>query len=90
MLRLEGKRWQDMTVHEQIEAAVEKNYREMATYLYRNNYNELEGPHRSKADICRQALEAKIAGMAGKLDALSQFWADVQSGKVKLQSQQVQ
>lgn len=90
IVTLQGGAWQAMPLDRKIEFAIEKHYTELAYFLYRNNYNDLDGSQRAKADICRQTLETKLAGMAGKLDALSQFWADVQSGKVKLQSQAVQ
>lgn len=79
-----GKSWQDMTLDERITFSVDKHYSEMAYFLYSHNYSQLMGPDRQKADICRQALEAKIAGNAGKLGPLESFWADIKSGKVQL------
>lgn len=79
-----GKSWQDMTLDERIQFAVDKHYSEMAYFLYSNNYSQLVGAERQKADTCRQALEAKLAGVAGKLGPIETFWSDVKSGKVKL------
>lgn len=79
-----GKAWQDMTLEERIQFSIDKHYSEMAYFLYSHNYAQLVGPDRQKADICRQALEAKIAGNAGKLGPIEAFWADIKSGRVKL------
>lgn len=78
------KDWQQMSLDERVRLAVDKTYNEMAWFLYSRNYSELGGAERAKADICRQALEAKIAGLAGKLDAITRFWDDVRSGRVVL------
>lgn len=84
ILHLQGKSWQDMSLEERIKFAIDKHYTEMAYFLYSHNYSELDGPSRGKADTCRQVLEAKIAGMSGKMDALTSFWADVQTGKINI------
>lgn len=84
ILELQGGAWQDMPTERKIAFTIDKHYTELAYYLYRNNYNDLDGAARAKADICRQTLEAKLAGMAGKLDALSTFFEDIKSGKVHL------
>src|SRR5712692_4859010 len=76
--------WQQMTTDERIQHSVEKNYNEMAYFLYAHNYADLSGAERQKADICRQALEARIAGTAGKLDAITRFWDDIRTGRVQL------
>lgn len=81
--KLQGKRWQEMSLDDRIKYAIEKQYAEMAYFLYSRNYAELGGADKSKADTCRTTLEAKLAGMAGKLDALSQFYQDMRDGKVK-------
>lgn len=81
---LQGKSWQDMSLDEKVKFAVEKNYAEAAYYLYSTNYAELTGADRSKADMCRQVLEVRIAGMSGKTDVLTQWFEDVKSGKVRL------
>lgn len=84
IVELQGKPWQSMTLDEQIRTGIDKNYREMAYFLYSRNYVELAGPDKAKADTCRTALEAKLAGMAGKTDSLSRFFDDIQKGVVKL------
>ncbi len=82
--RLQGKAWQEMSLEERIRYAIDKHYTEHAYYLYTHNYASLTGADRQKADTCRQVLEAKLAGMAGKMDALNSFWSDLVGGKIKL------
>lgn len=82
--KVQGRPWVEMTLDQQIQFSIDKHYAEMAYYLYSHNYSELQGADKTKADTCRVALEAKLAGMAGKLDALSSFFADLKSGKVAL------
>lgn len=84
ILRLQGKAWQDLSLEERIKLAIDRHYSEMAYFLYSRNYGTLVGAEKQKADTCRQALEAKLAGMAGKMDALSRFWEDISSGKIRL------
>lgn len=81
---IQGKDWTEMSAHERISLAIDKHYSEMAYFLYSRNYVDLGGADKAKADTCRAALEAKLAGTAGKLSAVEQFWSDVVSGKVKL------
>ena len=87
ILAVQGKPWQDMGIEEKIKFAIDKSYTEMAYFLYANNYNDLSGHDRNKADTCRATLEAKLAGMAGKMDALTTFWNDVTAGRVTLAGQ---
>ena len=84
--RLQGGEWSGMTAEQRIRTAVEKHYVEMAYFLFSRNYVELTGPEKSKADTCRVALEAKLAGTSGKLSAVEQFWSDVTAGRIKLGS----
>lgn len=79
-----GKEWEEMTLDERIRFSVEKNYAEMAYYLYTHNYATLTGPERAKADECRRVLEAKLAGVAGKMGVMEEFFNDIKSGKLKL------
>src|SRR5262249_51469977 len=68
--------WAALDPADRIKAALDKHYNEMAYYLFSNNYSELEGAKKSKADSCREALERKLAGMAGKMDALARFYTE--------------
>jgi hypothetical protein len=86
ILHLQGRAWQEMTVEERIQLSIEKHYSEMAYYLYANNYVDMIGAAKTKADTCRSALETKLAGLAGKTDALSRFWDDVVSGRVEIRN----
>ena len=76
-LALMGMPWQEMTAEEQIKFAINKHYVEMAYFLYANNYVELRGESKAKADTCRLALESKLAGTAGQSDPLSRFYEEV-------------
>lgn len=76
-VELNGGEWSALTPEGRIQQALEKHYNEMAYYLYTTNYGELDGAKRSKADSCRIALEAKLAGMQGKMDALARFYMDM-------------
>lgn len=68
--------WLSLSTEERAKVGVEKTYNAMAYFLFCHNYGELETAKRSKADACLKALEAKLAGMAGKGDLLTQFWAE--------------
>ena len=86
IVALQGADWSAMSFSDRIETAIEKHYTEMAYFLYSRNYCDLNGPEKAKADTCRTALEAKLAGTAGKLTAIEQFWDDVRAGKFKIAS----
>ena len=81
---LQGKDWTEMSTEERMRFSLDKTYVEMAYFLYSRNYVDLAGQEKAKADTCRAALESKLAGTAGKLNAVEQFWSDVMAGKVKL------
>lgn len=76
-----GKSWQDMSIQERIQKAVDKHYSELAYFLFSHNYSDLTGPEKQKADTCRIALEAKLAGNSGKMSALDQFFSDFAAKK---------
>lgn len=86
IVKLQGKAWQEMEPMERLKIAVEKHYAELAYFLYSHNYSDLMGAEKTKADTCREAIERKISGTAGKDDAFSRYLTDVMSGKVKLQT----
>ena len=81
---VQGKSWQVMQPMERVRFALDKTYNEMAYFLYSRNYTELSGPEKAKADTCRVALEAKLAGTAGQLGQMERFWDDVLAGRVRL------
>jgi hypothetical protein len=76
--------FQKLDFKAKLDYALKKQYSEMAYFLHSHNYAELEGPALSKANMCREALEKKVAGTAGAADPMTQWWADVASGRVQL------
>jgi hypothetical protein len=84
---LQGKSWQEMSLKEKMNSALDQHYAGLAYYLYSNNYSDLGPQERAKADTARVAIEQKVAGTAGKLNALEEFFTDVKSGPVKLSQQ---
>jgi hypothetical protein len=82
--QLLGKSWVNMTLEEKIKTATDNHYAQLAYFLFSHNYSDLGTVDKAKADTARTALEAKMAGVAGKTDALSQFFDDINSGKIKL------
>lgn len=84
IVKLLGKAWQDMTTEEMIKTGLDFHYRGLAYVLYSHNYSEANSTEKAKMDAARIALETKLAGFAGKTDALSRFMDDISSGKLKL------
>ena len=84
-----GKPWHHMAEPERLGVALRKHYSELAYFLWTTNYAECDGGAKTKADTCRQALEAKLAGMAGRESPLAQFYHDLltryESDAVKVQ-----
>jgi hypothetical protein len=78
------KPWEEMTLDEAMREGLENHYRQLATLLHVENYLEAEPQMKGKMDSARCALEAKLAGSAGKMDPINQFFADVRDGRVKL------
>lgn len=85
--RLQGGNWEDLSLEQRIQIALDKNYAEKAFFLYSNNFNEVSGADYTKLQEARKVLEAKMAGTSGKLNVLDQFMEDVKTGKVKLGTQ---
>ena len=72
-----GVPWQRLSKEERLSIALDKHYAELAYFLWSTNYSELDGAGKQKADTCRQALEAKLAGTAGKGNAMERFYEDL-------------
>jgi hypothetical protein len=72
-----GVPWQRLDRNERLTLALDKHYAELAYFLWSNNYSELDGAGKQKADTCRQALESKVAGTAGKGNAMERFYEDL-------------
>jgi hypothetical protein len=84
MGKLNRKPWEEMSLDERMRAALDQHYNALAYMLFSNNYIEANSTDKQKLDTARGAIESKLAGTAGKLDALSQFYDDINSGKLKL------
>ena len=72
-----GTPWQRLRPEERLELALKKHYAEMAYFLWTQNYQEAQGADKAKADTCRAALEAKLAGTAGKGNALERLYEEL-------------
>lgn len=84
MEALEGKPWHYRTTDERMRGALDMHYSQLASILRGHNYAEADPSMKSKMDAARTALEAKLAGQAGRGDALSRFFDDITTGRVKL------
>ncbi len=87
--QLMGKSWTEMSLDERIKYALEQHYSALAYLLFSTNYLNANAGEKAKIDTARVALEAKQAGMAGKGDALSRFFDDLNSGKLTLKPTKV-
>lgn len=84
MTQLLGKAWHELSLDERCRKGVEQHYSNLAYLLYTASYQDANPAEKSKLDSARQAIEAKLAGMAGKSDALTQFFEDIKAEKIKL------
>ena len=87
--KLMGRDWTAMSTDERAKYALDIHYSQLATLLTSVNYTEANAGEKGKMDSARVALEAKLAGQAGKGDALTSFFDDVRSGRIKLPSSTV-
>ena len=72
-----GVPWHHLSPEERIRIALDKMYAEMAYFLWSHNYSDAGGVEKLKADTCRQALEAKVAGTAGKGNAIEEYYREI-------------
>tara|TARA_R110000824_G_scaffold140651_8_gene306815 strand:+ start:830 stop:1267 length:438 start_codon:yes stop_codon:yes gene_type:complete len=72
-----GQPWHHLGDDERLDVSLRKHYNEMAYFLWTTNYAECDGSSKIKADTCRQAIEAKVAGMSGKESPLASFYHDL-------------
>lgn len=84
MLSLMGKTWQDMSLEEKRDHALNLHHAQLAYFLFSHHYEDLGSADKQKADTARQVLEAHRAGTLGKEDSLSRFFDDINKGKIKL------
>jgi hypothetical protein len=87
--RLMGRAWAEMSLDERINKALDQHYAGMAWLLFSTHYVDASSSDKGKLDSARQALEARRAGTAGKGDALSRFFDDLNTGRLKLASSSV-
>ena len=74
-----GAPWHQLKDDARLDVSLRKHYNEMAYFLWTTNYAEIGGSDKLKADTCRQSIEAKVAGMAGRESPLAQFYHDLLS-----------
>jgi hypothetical protein len=72
-----GEPWHALTDETRLETALTKHYNELAYFLWTTNYTECAGADKVKSDTCRAAIEAKVAGMAGRESPLARFYHDL-------------
>jgi len=72
-----GAPWHQLKDDARLDVSLRKHYNEMAYFLWTTNYTECLGADKLKADTCRQAIEAKVAGMAGRESPLASFYHDL-------------
>jgi hypothetical protein len=72
-----GDPWHQLTDAVRLDRALTKHYNELAYFLWTTNYTECAGAEKVKADTCRAAIEAKVAGMAGRESPLARFYHDL-------------
>lgn len=84
LIRLTKKSFMDMTPDERMKYALELHYNQLAYVLVSQNYADAGSAEKSKADTARSAIEAKLAGTAGKTSAMDRFFDDLAAGKLKL------
>jgi|TARA_R100001086_G_scaffold199110_2_gene115380 hypothetical protein len=72
-----GAPWHLLTDGVRWERALQKHYNELAYFLWTTNYAECVGAEKIKADTCRAAMEAKVAGMAGRESPLATFYHEL-------------
>lgn len=82
--RLTSKSWQDMTLDERCRYALDQHYSALAYLLFSTHYAEVGSTDKAKLDSARTAIEAKLAGTAGKGDPMSQFIDDLKTGKLRM------
>lgn len=79
-----GGSWQELELDRRIQFALDKHYSELAYYIYSNNFSTVAGADITKLNTARGVLETKLAGMSGKMDAMTQWLDDLRTGKVRL------
>jgi hypothetical protein len=81
--KLLGKNWEDLSIDEMCDAALDQQYRSMAYLMFSTNYVTANQGEKSKLDSARTALEARKAGTAGKVDPIWAFIEDFKREKAR-------
>ncbi len=84
MMSLQKRPWAEMSLDERMEAALSQHYNGLAYMLYTLHYQDSDKETKAKLDEARKAIEARLAGNAGKGDALSRFFDDLSAGRIQL------
>lgn len=84
--QLMKKPWQSMSLDERCRYALDQHYSQLAYLLHSQHYGEADASHKAKLDTARLAIEAKLAGMAGKTNALDQFLNELRTGNRRVAS----
>lgn len=84
ILKLMGSPWHKLSLDERCKHALDNHYSQLAYLLHSEHYATADTPTKQKLDTARAAIEAKLAGVAGKTDVLSAFLDDVRSGRLKV------
>jgi len=72
-----GTAWHTMSDEQRLDVSLTKHYNELAYVLWTTNYAELAGAEKVRADTARTAIEAKLAGMAGRESPLATFYTEL-------------
>lgn len=89
MSELMGRPWQELTLEERCRYALDHHYAALAYLLFSTHYAEVGAADKAKLDSARTAIEAKLAGTAGKGNEIEEFLKDIRSGRVKLGSKPI-
>lgn len=84
MASLLPRPWEQMTGEEQMQDALKIHYSQLSLLLHSENYIEADPATKAKMDAARNSIETKLAGQAGKMSAMDEFFSDLKSGRVRL------
>lgn len=85
--RFDVRTWMEQTREQRMTRALEKAYDGGAIYLMTVDFVKAEAAQLAKCFKVVELLERKMAGEAGKTDAIAQFWIDM-IAKKKIANQQ--
>lgn len=79
---LKPRKWQEMSLEEKLKDAIDYHYTTLAYVLRSNHYGEADSATKSKLDEARKAIEARLAGTAGKTTEITKFFDDLAAGRI--------